>query len=105
MTPVPVIQTPLPPQIDQPVAGQSNRKKCLTTGCMMYGSQEMYNLCSKCFRDYTLTYHSQEQPMRRLHGTSGVEHSDPIPITPSPNSYVDLSIMPAKFLCWNVLDK
>ncbi|KAK3580689.1 hypothetical protein CHS0354_017970 [Potamilus streckersoni] len=96
MMPVPVIQTPIPPQIDQPVAGQSNRKKCLTTGCMMYGSQEMYNLCSKCFRDYTLTYHSQEQAMRRLNDAIGVEPSAPMPTIPPRDSYIDLSIVPEK---------
>ncbi|KAL3882731.1 hypothetical protein ACJMK2_029043 [Sinanodonta woodiana] len=93
---VPVVQTPVPPQVNQPVMGQSNRKKCLNPCCMRYGSQETYNLCSKCFKDYTVAYHNQEQEMRRLRSSYGVKHSAPIPSIPLSNSYIDISIVPAK---------
>lgn len=63
------------PEQQSPVTGASpvhrnthhnvHRKRCATIGCDLYANPETQNLCSKCFKDFTIQYHRQEEAALR----------------------------------------
>lgn len=80
------------------------RKHCVTVGCELFADPAMQNLCSKCFKEFTVLYAKQEDVARHVAGIPPVMpglntavnpnlgHGQ-YPVTERQTSYHDLSMI------------
>ncbi|XP_033740863.1 uncharacterized protein LOC117327794 [Pecten maximus] len=76
-----------------PISIQTGRniQPCVTPGCTMFGSPETANMCSACFRKYTLDFNKEEAQRKGWNLPS--EPSAPPMSFHGQESYTDLSVM------------
>lgn len=84
------------------VQKNTHRKRCATIGCEHFANPETQNLCSKCFKDFTIQYHRQEEAARKATIRQQLLPTHQIPFRPAAaparqesrgNNYHDLSMM------------